>query len=1400
MALRARTLDATVLLEGVVRMVERKTARPTLSLSRRIGRRVGVVLLLCGFIGAGLYVNRDEPGLADAGVREHEQFTFEATLAHAEIRDGTAPFDASSTPGNDSSATNGIVRSFDTVTYPVKITVNPKNVERLNNIVVRLSGTLDGAVSDGRVNARYAVGGYASTATSTVGFTQEYTIPQTGSAVMVPIALEVQGARNGTVLRPRITVQVISVDGTDVAADNITTTFTSIPQVTVSSRVNLKAEWSNLDFIRDVTLSSVVPGDSDDWLYKRGIALGLQNLPGKTDARGTTFPTGRITYDLRVTGWVDWETSPDQNLNFTGVDDPIVLFDHQPENDVNNKVGNRNTEMDGRAYFHWAPYTNTVISRIHDYNNPANVTRWAQSSVWDAGAYTVNPVEVSSSHVRHTGHVENYFIGNTFPIYRTDGYTGHLRYSENDKIFSTNNFLFRTPNQYRAGAELNPTGEANNVYYTITFTLVSYDDDGVTVPVNQTYVTNIHERNTLVGSFGVNNTFFGISDRDLGSVYPGDEYVSTGDPKTVIGEDVLFYSYVNYYTIFYGGMQVLYRWNPDSFELTQAYAERAKREILQFGYANKDSTARVRNNYAKHTIRYGVQRNTSTALADLARYTHADYRWFDSYDEAVASGDIAAIENDIRDAMGTDVYYQKIPLRVKTRAMGSLNEHGTPNMAFTTTTVYGNESRTVAYAPHVGRTVTRATEYNANGEITRLQSPVGHGVNFETLGVGSAELSSTVTSDKATYYNSDTARWTVRSSLLLPSTAGLDTIDDGVTATVTLPRGLDYKLDTARVGGVAVEPDMVLNVDGTKTLTWQMRVSHADGTLPDITFETTMNPTALGTGVSSSQTVVNVLSSPLDNRTAGLRTASRSITILKVGMVGVHEAVDKTYGGKNSAFTLTLAPFTTVDDERDATGLALIPHAGDRYGSQFAGTTRLSALTVTGASSRRYAGAVRVWLNNNAVYAARPHEVNTATGGWYLYTGGAQDISNARTVLFRVEGLLAATDAVRINLRVQTAGNAFGDTYQNETVLNSATNYGLSPVSNRVRYQIRADAEMGVERLRVYTDTRDNGLPATVRVALAVMNAPALVGETVTLGVYDKTTGIRLGGEQVAFSDLQRETALRIPVAGIPKGGARQVEVRLEAFNADKVWVRDGADRIDTDGHVATERVLGSGDRDASGALRFTGVVMTERSLGQAVVRHHERIVVPPLSTPRVKAGYAFTVAPRVTYENDILDDVVARLGIETTTPARYNVDRRLIDKTLAYYEESALAAAVPLIGEMPVVYPNGVSVTYALPEVFLSRETGTMFTGGQVDAGDAPGVIVPAGSGVYVPTWVERTGEYGVAFRSERSLGSHRIGFNQEGVVDVHAYMLSHTDSETPDADELLIRPLAGVDDPFAD
>lgn len=74
-----------------------------------------------------------------------KDFILDASIDKKKIRDGMPDFDADDAPGHDSSDHNGIVRTKDTVSIPLKLTINPKK-----DIIKKLRVKMSLLVSDPR--------------------------------------------------------------------------------------------------------------------------------------------------------------------------------------------------------------------------------------------------------------------------------------------------------------------------------------------------------------------------------------------------------------------------------------------------------------------------------------------------------------------------------------------------------------------------------------------------------------------------------------------------------------------------------------------------------------------------------------------------------------------------------------------------------------------------------------------------------------------------------------------------------------------------------------------------------------------------------------------------------------------------------------------------------------------------------------------------------------------------------------------------------------------------------------------------------------------------------------------------------------------------------------------------
>jgi hypothetical protein len=1349
----------------------------------------------------------------DGAIKQHELFEFEAFIKHDDIADGTGPFDGDDQPGNDSSGHNKIVRSWDTVTYPLKITVNPKRADKLEKIKLKISGTLENGITDDRVNANFAIGGSEDMDSGKVSFVQDYTIERTGNSIMVPVTIEVKGAKPGVVLTPDLKVEVESVEGENISG--VVTEFHDLPGVTVSAKVNIKPYISHglsgTGYPHYPYSRLLAGGDEMTGVQAFSVAWGVEKLTGKSDIRGATFPDadGKIGYTIELSGEVYWDNKPAKSgteyFDFDGRDTPIYFFDHRPIQDVNQTIGSKNTLSDGLPYyFPFADYYAAPRSYM-DPLTDAKLKAESFRSVWDSGDWEITKPIQDKRTVTYKGSNTGFRIGSTFPNHY--GYTGNLDryiiYGENDKVFSSHSFLVDVQNEYRIGGRNNPLDYTNNVYYRVKLTLEDYTDpDGNVTTYNK----------QLNHTFYLRNGTGGMSAYGTYQLYPSKGYVSpkqpynwntpVGDGSILTGQDVYFTPRLNPSDTLYGGYKGAYRWNTDAFELTEDYARQAEANILARGYRNL-SFDWVQNDTEHQKIYYGVAKFSDNSFENFTSKSIEDYDWYATFKEAVLHGPVGAMLSDVRAPVGgmkgAAVY---LPLKVKhdNIGFGSVTKNGTPVIAVVNAHAFLDKGRQKLIDVTKNRSYNNYSEWDSNGNLLKLQRPLGGSVNFDTLAVVPAKTATTIKADKSTYYNSETIHWTAKSSVVLPESGVPNGVDAGVKVTHTLPKGLDYKTGSGAVDGEVAEPSIIKNEDGTTSLVWDLLISNQTRKIPIVTFDTTINPFALSAdGVQSSITVKGVIESALDGGPSAARTDTASVTVLKVGMVGIYETIDKIKGEKNSDYTVTLSPYTTIEDEKGVTGLTHLPLSGDDLGSKYAGTAEIKAIELD--VERVNEEPVRIYLNRTPVYDLKPQNVDVSQGGWYEYTGNQSEFDGAVSLLFHVEGKMTNKDNINIDVTIQTANNGFGDTYLNETVINSDTDYKLSPVSNRVRYTIRADLELALERFQIFTNKHDEGLPTSIRVAQTVAEPDVVKDKTITLAIYETESGDKVAAKTYKQQDLKRENEIRIPPGVLEKATHKNYEVRIEGYDTNKIWVRDGEGSIDTDGYTAKEGVLTIDDADESGDVRFKGVVMTERELGKDMETYHESWIVKRIPEPTVKSGYGFSFKPTLEYTNDMMSAVRGKISLTHSPEVALDVDHRLIDSSLEYYDETAAYSGDDKVtlGMLREEVPNGVVFTsfYDLPELYLEQGTGLTYTKNQKESGAISGDPLPAGRKLYVPIWIDEVGGYEAKVRSKTSFGSHFMNFDIARNVHVEAYMFNHTDSDTPEDDELLIHPMVQDDIP---
>ncbi|MGE6592285.1 fusion protein (includes pXO2-28-29-30) [Bacillus mycoides] len=1324
------------------------------------------------------------------GKKGSDLLDFEAFIKPSDIVDGTEPFDPNNDAGNDASPNNGVVRTFDTVTYPLKITINPKKHDKLKDIKLRITGTLENGITNKRVNAKFAVGGKEDLESGVVSFDMEYTLKETGNSLMIPVTVEVQGAEHGLKLKPNINIQVVSVDGKDITNEGISQSFDDISPVTTSGKVNVKARFTasygGLPRLDYKVYDSNAKKDDRSIMYPVALDLFVDNLPNRNDLRGATFPVGKINYHFNFSGKVDWDEKSlgQETLDFEGRDMPIKIFNYQAIDKIVDKVPQENTEsfeLGMKGYKD--PHTETANSPksyiTKDKWNASDIDKYTIDSVWDSGIVRLNKPEITKNRIGYAGSIDDYVIGRTFPTMMSrPNYPVIPTFGKNQKAFSSTRFLIHSPNEYYSFGKNNKQNLPNNVYYYLEFVIDSYEDGkGNTIPYNTVGRYTLTERNNPKGSYSLQTTFHTPEGKELGTPNVGYSAVSKGDPTVIVGQKVKIISHLNVRAVTEGGTTMVYKWNTDSFDLTKNGADIAKKDMLYQGYPN--TTGGRDKDVNKQKIYFGVSKKNDNSFETITQNKDEDYDWYSTYDEAKTHGEVGAIKNDIHALMGDgEVVAYNIPLDVKTKTVGSVNEKGTPNIAVTDSVVYPTADRKVGYRVRGEGKYNNFTEYDEKGNITKLQSPVGSTVNFETLGIMNGETSSEVKTTKNTYYSSDNVNVTVDNLVRLPEAMDFTSLDEKVEMRVKIPKGLDYVVGSAKYGDQYVEPKIEQQNDGSNHLIWYDTLTRGNKALKKINFETRINPVLLPQGNQVGLEIQNVMSSSMDTRLEKFRTSSKNISVVKIGMVGVSETIEKVTGKKNSDYVVGVQPYTTIKDESHIKALTYVPRNKDENGSAFNGVTFLKQLTLENANNKN----VEIWLNNSFVESNNPNKIDLKSNGWYRYTG-EMDLSKVVSILLYVNDSLSSSDMVKMNLIYGTHKNEFGDFYVSKTVVNTSVDYKLSPVSNQVKYTIVADANLGLRKIRIDTAPAEIGLPVTVRLDKDIVYEDSNKSE-VAVNLYDKADKNLVGSQVFTIGELPEEIKFKVDPKFLKKNNKRNYEVRFEKVNKESVHVLDGKGKVDTDGYTSSEESIKVNAKEST-ELKYKGVIMTEREVGKEMEIFNETLTIPLKQLPKQKTGYGFELKPLVSYSNE--------LAVAYDVKANALVDKRLIDSHLNY-EEKGDQMVVPLeeVEKTGSTDKKNTDFLFELPHINVEQKTGNLFTKQQVKDHDPriKNAIKDGKRKLYVPIWAD-LGEYNVLIASGIPIGANKVNFEVTQPLNLYAYMYGTIGSKTLKDDELLLEPV---------
>ena len=209
-----------------------------------------------------------------------------------ETKTGTAPFDDNDEPGNDSSETNNIIRSFDKITWTLDLTINSKNDEAIGGSKIQIEVTLPEETSNvvkwdleemkwienGNVSSdgRMLTGSYTVSDTETSSSAKQTLI----------FTLQVHGAKNGTKIIPTFSFNMEKNEETE-------KTVINGQEIKVSSegKYNIQLQ-SNTGNLSNKTTVDYGNGDTLGRMYGYGFTVQLYNDTVEKELRGLEYPKG----------------------------------------------------------------------------------------------------------------------------------------------------------------------------------------------------------------------------------------------------------------------------------------------------------------------------------------------------------------------------------------------------------------------------------------------------------------------------------------------------------------------------------------------------------------------------------------------------------------------------------------------------------------------------------------------------------------------------------------------------------------------------------------------------------------------------------------------------------------------------------------------------------------------------------------------------------------------------------------------------------------------------------------------------------------------------------------------------------------------------------------------------
>ena len=996
----------------------------------------GMVLILLIFsmgifwqksINRNVKLNKDDVmSLTEAEQTEVGKNSKITSAVITQRKTGTGPWDDNDDAGNDTSADNDIVRSFDQVTYTVEYTMGLKDgasVENYKGGAIEVKAELPEACANvvkwdtdsmaWMENAKVSSDGRTITGKYTMSST-EITVPGKQTLVFV---LKVLGAPNKLEIQPTFTSNLLGNDESEKVSiqDSV---------VTVSAAPNYNVRIDRNTSLANKTSVDYGSGSTLGRMYGYGIYLELYNQSADKRLKGIEYPKGDITFDVNL----KLERSGFETNELEEITDKCtpILWNYGINNwPANPLISGRNM------------WTNGNILCVYQTNFPLGVPRTDRTyTVKNSGKWKMAQ---NGSKIAVT--VSNYELDGIFPIYNymhESAVRDQKAYNDNEGIFSVGYFQIFVPDNEES------TVENRNYYLTVsesnmevtsnsgikTQTQMKTNDDEVRVQ------HDIYKK----GSYTQYTEFRTLNGSSLESNW------GRGDAKATIGSEFVLCSKFamslnNDYDVYGASKFIKFDGNfvePELQENGEKYRTYAYGGTMKFSvwYVTKpDGT----NWTSQSEMNNGniEDMNLYENISDIPEGYVCVGMFFESAGGylAVATGDnnIIGVTVKVKD---TAKVGQTYGFTCRTKLWKDELDRN----------IYTITNKGVTY-PQVewdsGNLQYVKTEYDKNGVMIAGTHKGGYFYGNTVLVIGAVLNITSKSIDESgnTKVNYDLGKneydvtYQLQPSLV---NANLKTSITGVNLKIeeTLPVGMTYVPGSCEYG----EPEITKNSDGTTLLVWYKYNCTVGEKIEPIVYKAHISEeTANGVQYQTKTVVEEIIGDgeiyKVGNSRIADRTYTTSINVINLSNYSVYKTTTTPMIELNGQIHYKVTFLNKTEDTvNDFQMLDILPYSGDSRGSSFAGTYTVEKIDLKQTKSDE-----TIANENLKLYVTNSESVRTGvtvkdedlgtSSIWTQATSG-QAINQENTA-YAITGPIAGKTRLEVDVYLKTTGNKAEDVYKN---------------------------------------------------------------------------------------------------------------------------------------------------------------------------------------------------------------------------------------------------------------------------------------------------------------------------------------------------------------------------------